>query len=282
VKYPALDVRAAATELLAAFVDDYSPTALEERSDCVRVFFSSDETRAAALSALLSHDYAARPVDVDDEDWGRRSQESLGPVTVGRIVVAPPWTASFESSSGFGARRHSSLDPSVSLVIIIQPSMGFGTGHHPTTRLCLKALQTIDLTGRSVLDVGTGSGVLALAADRLGAAAVVGIDPDADAIRSAIDNLALNPDSHHVEFRTVDLESAVVPDVDLAIANLTGALLVRQANRLLAAVRDGGWLILSGLLAGERDEVRQSFEASAAVLWEREEAGWIGLLMKKW
>jgi ribosomal protein L11 methyltransferase len=158
--------------------------------------------------------------------------------------------------------------------------MGFGTGHHVTTRLCLAALQTIDLTGRELLDVGTGSGVLAIAADRLGAARAIGIDFDPDAIQSARENLDLNPDVRHVTFETIDLAARPLPGADVVTANLTGALLVRSAGALLGAVRSGGILILSGLQAHERDEVRQAF-ANAEVCWEREEDGWIGIAVKK-
>ena len=157
--------------------------------------------------------------------------------------------------------------------------MGFGTGHHVTTRLCLAALQTLDLTGR-VLDVGTGSGVLAIAANRLGAAHALGIDCDEDAIQSARDNLALNPEARNVTFETVDLAARALPPTDVVTANLTGALLVRSADRLLAAVRPGGTLILSGLQSDERDDVRRAFEG-AAVTWERDEDGWVGIAVKK-
>jgi ribosomal protein L11 methyltransferase len=158
--------------------------------------------------------------------------------------------------------------------------MGFGTGHHVTTRLCLAAMQTIDLTGRDLLDVGTGSGVLAIAADRLGAARAIGIDFDPDAIQSARENLDLNPVMRHVTFETIDLAARALPAADVVTANLTGALLVRSAGALLGAVRSGGILILSGIQAHERDEVRQAF-ANAEVCWEREEDGWIGIAVKK-
>jgi ribosomal protein L11 methyltransferase len=158
--------------------------------------------------------------------------------------------------------------------------MGFGTGHHVTTRLCLAALQTIDLTDRVVLDVGTGSGVLAIAADCLGAGRVLGIDDDPDAIQSAHENLLLNPDVRRVTFETIDLAARTLPDADVVTANLTGALLVRSAGALLAAVRPGGTLILSGIQSHERDEVRHAF-ADAEVCWERDEDGWVGLAVKK-
>ena len=158
--------------------------------------------------------------------------------------------------------------------------MGFGTGHHATTRLCLAALQEMDLTDLIVLDVGTGSGVLAIAADRLGAARAIGVDIDPDALQSANENLTANPDARHVSFDLVDLTATCLPAVDVVTANLTGAQLVKSAASLLAAVRPAGTLILSGILAHERDEVCRAM-APASVWWEREEDGWIGIAVKK-
>jgi ribosomal protein L11 methyltransferase len=149
-----------------------------------------------------------------------------------------------------------------------------------TTRLCLAALQTIDLGGRTVLDVGTGSGVLAIAAVRLGAAHALGIDHDADAIQSARENLDLNPEARNVRFETMDLANHALTPADVVTANLTGALLVKSAPALLAAVRPGGVLILSGIQSHEAIQVRQAFEG-ADVCRERDEDGWVGLVVKK-
>lgn len=268
-QYPAVDVRTDAPDLLLAIVDDFGPTAAEERDGFLRVFFATTGDRDAAQRALAPR-FEVAAVDVPDEDWARRSQENLQPVTVGRITVSP----NPQSIRNPQPAIHDAID------IVIVPSMGFGTGHHVTTRLCLAALQTIDLTDRVLLDVGTGSGVLAIAADRLGAARALGIDYDEDAIQSARENLDLNPEARHVTFDAVDLAAGVLPPADVVTANLTGALLVRAAAALLAAVRPGGMLILSGIQSHERDEVRQAF-AGAAVCWERDEDGWVGLVVKR-
>ena len=269
--YPAIDVSTAEPDLALAIADDFGPTAVEERDLALRIFFADPLDRDRAQAALATRfDVAA--INVSDEDWARRSQENLKPITVGRITVAPPWAINHPPSAA-------SPEPSA-IEIVILPSMGFGTGHHVTTRLCLAALQTIDLEGRTVLDVGTGSGVLAIAAVRLGAARALGIDHDADAIQSARDNLELNPESRDVRFETKDLATGSLTPADVVTANLTGALLVRSAPALLATVLPGGVLILSGIQSHEATQVRQAF-AGTEVCWERDEDGWVGLVVKK-
>ena len=286
--YPALDVRSGSSDLLLAIVDDFGPTAVEEYDTSVRIFFQTPTDRDAAHRALAEH-FAVTAVEVSDEDWARRSQENLTPITVGRITIVPspqvppPSLARDPSSYGGPVRRAQGAtagSPQSPFTLVIVPSMGFGTGHHATTRLCLAALQTIDLGDQVVLDIGTGSGVLAMAAERLGAARATGIDHDADAIQSARENLELNREIRSVSFDLADLAMARLPAADVVTANLTGTLLVRSSSAVLAAVRPGGTLILSGLLSHERDEVCTAF-LPAAVVWEGEEDGWVGLAMKK-
>ena len=260
-------------DLLLAAVDDFSPTAIEERHDLLRVFFARSADRDAARNALAPS-FLVSAVDVPDEDWARRSQQNLQPVTIGRLTIFP-------DPESLPNPKSPIPNP---CSIVIAPSMGFGTGHHATTRLCLEALQTIDLAGARVLDVGTGSGVLAIAAVRLGAARAVGIDVDADAIQAARENLTHNPEvSAHVSFAVDDVLSTRVDDErapDVITANLTGVLLVRSAPKLLETVRPGGALIVSGLQVHEREDVKSALPGATTV-WERTADEWVGLVMKK-
>jgi ribosomal protein L11 methyltransferase len=156
--------------------------------------------------------------------------------------------------------------------------MGFGTGHHATTRLCLAALQTINLRDAFVLDVGTGSGLLAIAAVKLGATRALGIDDDPDAIAAATENLAFNGVTN-VEFAVSDLMKEDLPPAEVVVANLTGALVVRAAGRLLRAVRPGGVLIISGVLATEGGEVRQAF-ANQSFVTDVQEDEWLAFTLR--
>ena len=241
--WPALDIHPVSEQLQAALVD-YDASAVDERSaDDWRVFFTSPSERDRAAAALRIEFPGATiaAIDVPDENWAARSQASLRAVRVGNIVVAPPWDV-----------------PAGPVVIIIQPSMGFGTGHHATTRLCIDALQRLNIGGRTVLDVGTGSGVLAIAASLLGASRSVGIDDDADAITAARENLELNPQAE-TTLLVADLRATDVGSADVVIANLTGGLLVSAARTLQDLVARGGSLVLSGLMAVEETDVLAAF-----------------------
>lgn len=269
--YPALSVTDADADFVLAVVDDYFPTAADQNGNSLTIYFRDPRARDAARQALAAAfpDAVIAAREVDDEDWARRSQENLQPVTVGRFIIYPH------------LRSLHSSDPqppaSSPVAIVIQPSMGFGTGHHATTRLCLLALQHEDLAGKTVLDVGTGSGILAIAAARLGAARAVGIDNDPDAVQAARENLELNPEATEVTFEVVELEAVRLKAdttggaTDLVVANLTGALLTREAHRILGGVCPGGRIIVSGLLAAERDQVVAAFKPAALVAEARED-----------
>jgi ribosomal protein L11 methyltransferase len=256
--WPALDIHPV-SELLQAALVDYEATAVDERApEDWRVFFTSPAERdraAAALRGEFRH-VTIEPVDVPDENWAARSQASLHAVRVGNIVIAPPWDLPAGPQNRI--RTTDATGPPGELVIVIQPSMGFGTGHHATTRLCIDALQRLNVAGRTVLDVGTGSGVLAIGASLLGASRSVGIDDDADAITAAQENLELNPPAE-ATMLVADLRATDVGPADIVFANLTGGLLIAAAATLQEFVARGGSLVLSGLMAAEEHDVLAAF-----------------------
>jgi len=266
--YPALDVVSPqpledeTVDRLLAEIDDEHPVAVETGDERLRIFFATVEARGRAALRLiaLASDLTCTPVDVSDEDWAERSQAALEPVRIGRLVIAPPWRERDARESGRDDER-------TPLIVRIQPSMGFGTGHHATTRLCLALLQARDLIGARVLDVGTGSGVLAIASWRLGAREAVAVDYDPDALQSAGENIALNGAGSAVRAMSADLEQgagALSPlgRFDLVLANLTGAMLRRHAATLAGAVAPSGRLIVSGCTTDEAAIVQRACESA--------------------
>jgi ribosomal protein L11 methyltransferase len=260
-----------AVDVLLAEIDAESPTAVDEVTNGIRVFFPSAALRDQALARVREFfpTSVCTPVDIPDDNWAARSQASLGHVTVGRIIVAPPWCKE--------------PDRPDRIRVVIQPSMGFGTGHHASTRLCLRLLQELDVHGKRVIDVGTGSGVLAIAAATLGANRVLAVDADPDALAAAADNLRLNGTPESVELRQADLETSenrIHDRFDIVLANLTGFLLIRHAGTLSRLAADRGALIVSGF---EKDQADGVSEAVEALGWTQDsrldEEGWVGLTL---
>jgi ribosomal protein L11 methyltransferase len=268
---------AADRDRLVALLADYDLVAIQEDDLgsplTWTAHFASPEARSAAaeaISAIADRDSLRLELaEIEDEDWARRTQADLPAIRIGRVIVAPPWDRPEADAAGDA------------LVVEIEPSRGFGTGHHQSTRLCLVLLQTRQLDSRTVLDVGTGSGVLAIVAGKLGAGFVSAIDVDPDAIENARENIARNHVGQIVEAHVRDLTQPGMPAADLVMANLTGTLLARHAAELGALVKAGGGLIVAGFTVDEKDLVLDAFDGRFALTESAEEDGWWAFVLTR-
>jgi ribosomal protein L11 methyltransferase len=276
-----------AFEAVSNYMFEHGALGTEERPEGVLAYFRGADFSKDAASALEIYlegirglgCEAGKPVwsDVADEDWGAKWREGFRPVAVtSRLVVKPPWE---KTPSGFHG-----------VVVDIYPRMAFGTGTHETTQLCLILLEKHLSAGDAVLDLGTGSGILAIAAAKLGAGRVMGLDPDQDAVDNAVENVATNKVEDRVcirkgsvenindvprascigkdkkssefqvpgskmataEFRSTKHEARGT-SFDLIVANIDRVTLVDMIPRLKGFVKDEGKLILSGILTAERE-----------------------------
>ncbi len=191
---------------------------------------------------------APRLAPVREEDWTESWRAHFQPVRLGRFFVHPGWVAP---------------DPAAPFALRIDPGLAFGTGLHPTTRLCLLGLDRLLEAGRveSVLDLGCGTGILALGAARAGVPRVLAVDDDPEACRVTHENLALNGLVGRVVVRVGEIH-AVEDRFEVIVANILSGVLVAQADALAARLAPGGALLLSGLLVEERDEVRRAYLAA--------------------
>lgn len=272
VRFPAADE--ALGEMLSASLDAESVAAIEERSatEWLVSFRDADARDAACLD--LRHAFEPlgltfEVLDVSDEDWARRSQANLGAIRAGRFLVCPPWhTTSGDDDPG-------------TIRLVIEPSMGFGSGHHATTRLCLTALQNLLVEGARVIDIGTGSGILAIAAAILGASHVRGIDNDPDALASARADAEMNGVTNRILFDEGDFRGGVLGEFDIVLANLTGGMLASSARDVVAAAAPGGTLILSGITTAEAQSVLDAFAPLTTLVRRSDEDGWVGLVLTR-
>jgi ribosomal protein L11 methyltransferase len=198
---------------------------------------ASELIAVCAASAGLSETPAYLEEEIAEQDWVQLTQSQFEPIRVSeRLWIVPSW--------------HEAPDPNA-LVLVLDPGMAFGTGSHPTTRLCLEWLERIVVPGTAILDYGCGSGILAIAAAKLGATEVLGVDIDLQAVNAAKNNAVRNDVNAHFG----DSALPIAGQFDIVVANILANPLKALAPAITAHVRSGGRLALSGILAEQAEEL---------------------------
>ncbi|MBI2902685.1 MAG: 50S ribosomal protein L11 methyltransferase [Candidatus Methylomirabilis oxyfera] len=306
----------AVADLVSALLFESGATAVvvsEVPHLTLRTHLPDDATLEAKLTRVRTYLVALRSVGLDpgparvvarpflDRGWAMRWREFFRPVRIGRrLVIAPSWNACAEKQGD--------------IVVTLDPGMAFGTGQHATTRMCLELLEAAfgrfrvhrsefrdrspELSsqnlktmnhelrtmnrGPAVLDLGTGSGLLAIAAFRLGAATVLALDTDGVACRIASENIRQNGGDGRIVVKQGSLDAAGRRTFDLILANLTAGQLIGLAPRLVKSLRAGGRLIASGILASQEDRVAATFRRCGMVPERaRKGRGWVGLMCRR-
>jgi len=194
---------------------------------------------------------------VGDEDWVRLSQSQFEPIRISdKLWIVPSWTTAPDAHA---------------VNLVLDPGLAFGTGSHPTTRLCLQWLERTVRGGERILDYGCGSGILAIAALRLGAREALGVDVDPLALIAARANAARN----RADVRFINTETALDSQADLVIANILANPLILLAPLLAGYMSKGGRIALSGILEAQAEEVMKAYAPWFAMRASASDEGWV-------
>lgn len=256
-----LDADADTPDEQAIFGEPGEPTSAVWQHNLVNALFESGVAVADILQASCAS-LGIAPVPphkietLEESDWVRLTQAQFDPIRISqRLWIVPTW--------------HTPTDPSA-INIALDPGLAFGTGSHPTTRLCLRWLDNHLHSGETILDYGCGSGILAIAAMKLGAGSAVGVDVDAQAVQASRDNALAN--QVKADFHLP--EGVALTQYDVVVANILTNPLRALAPLLAGATKSGGRIVLSGVLGEQAEDVMriyaQWFDMEAAII----EDGW--------
>ncbi|HAR85983.1 MAG TPA: 50S ribosomal protein L11 methyltransferase [Clostridium sp.] len=205
---------------------------------------------------------------VNEDDWANNWKQYYKPTKVGEHIVVKPTWEDYEEKPG-------------EVVVELDPGMAFGTGTHETTRMCIKALEKKVKGDTTIFDIGTGSGILSIAAAKLGAKHVVGVDLDPVAVESAKKNLEFNK-VNNIEILYGDLMEVVEGKANIVVANILADIIMFLSEGVRAFIEDEGYFIASGILNTQRDKVADKLKTLDFIIEEVMEDGeWICIIAKK-
>ncbi len=264
-----------AGELLSR-LDDAAVQGAWEDEGVVHLYWAedqwNDEKLASVQSVLADLVQSSRAIPlsvqrVPSQDWNEAWTRSVKPLRIGRLVIRPSW-----EPAELGPRD---------IEIVLDPKQAFGTGHHATTRMLLEWLQTDIRGGEHILDVGTGSAILAMAAVKLGAASAIGVEIDSVAVDCATEYVELNGLADRIEVlcgTLADLPQGRRTTADLVLANLDRQTVLDLGDDLACSALRGASILISGILVEQQTEIMDRLSSlGLACVERREEEGWVAL-----
>jgi ribosomal protein L11 methyltransferase len=249
-------------DILIARLSELGYEGFEEGANYVSAYMPEEQFNEEAIS-ILNKDYTKEVIA--PRNWNEEWEQNFQPVVIGSFCA-------------IRAHFHAPID-SVQHEIIITPKMSFGTGHHATTSLMIQSMQALDLAGTNVLDFGTGTGILAILAEKLGARRITAIDNDDWSINNATENIALNQCSA-IDLRKA--ESLQMPDLfDIILANINKHVLLANMDAIKQHLTTGGVVLMSGLLSGDQRDIEMAAAKSGLeVIDRKEQENWLCLKLK--
>jgi ribosomal protein L11 methyltransferase len=251
-------------EELIALLSDFEPEGFEQKEGELLAYFSGGLPVSPELEQLLEG-YVHEWKTIEEKNWNEEWERNFRPVKVMDFCA-------------IRADFHEAVQ-GVEHEIVITPKMSFGTGHHATTYMMIAQMQHMDFPGQKVFDFGTGTGILAILAERLGAASVTAIDVDEWSIENATENCERN----HCRQISVS-RSSEIPEqqFDIILANINRNVLLQYAEPLSAALGTGGLLLLSGILAADENDIAAAFTSRGfALSTKSERENWVSLLFNR-
>jgi ribosomal protein L11 methyltransferase len=254
-------------EILIAQLSELGFEGFEEGLNYISAFIPHDQYNETDTYQLVAGTGTAITKEViAPRNWNAEWEQNFQPVII-------------DAFCGIRAHFHAPLE-NVQHEIIITPKMSFGTGHHATTYLMIQSMQQFDFRGKKVLDFGTGTGVLAILAERLGAAAITAIDNDEWSITNSEENIALNYCSNIALFQADSLQMST--EFDIILANINKHVLLANMAGIKQHLTQGGVVIMSGLLTGDRPDIEKCAKDNGLTVIDYKTKGdWMCLLIKK-
>ena len=242
-------------EILSGLLWQLDLDGISEEVNCLKVFVESESAVSindiskildSALYEKLLRSFNIEENIVENKNWNEEWEKSINVIEVSDRIVIKPTFREYENKPE-------------QIVITIDPKMSFGTGEHQTTKLVLTMLEDIDLQNKKVLDVGSGTGVLAIAAIKLGASYAVAVDNDEWCLDNAHENCQLNNCTDEVEVLMGEITNVEMKDFEVVLANIQKNVLLSLKSEIAARIKTNGILILSGLLENDEEEIVREY-----------------------